>query len=103
MKRLVKRGRINVSVTSSTGVDMGTFQCASGANLRMEFLRRQLPKDEIYDPLVINAWRLPRSWGGGLTHLSIFTPTRAARRSEIHRRPPPRLRGRRHALPRDRK
>eukprot|EP00614_Pseudopedinella_elastica_P010120 CAMPEP_0172591118 /NCGR_PEP_ID=MMETSP1068-20121228/9767_1 /TAXON_ID=35684 /ORGANISM="Pseudopedinella elastica, Strain CCMP716" /LENGTH=328 /DNA_ID=CAMNT_0013387341 /DNA_START=66 /DNA_END=1052 /DNA_ORIENTATION=- len=50
MKRLVKRGRINVRVTASTGENLGTFNCPSGANLRMEFLRRQLPKDEIYDP-----------------------------------------------------
>ena len=44
MKRLVQRGRISVSVTSSSGIDLGTFTCASGANLRMEFLRRQLPQ-----------------------------------------------------------
>lgn len=49
MKRLVARGRINVQVTASTGEDLGTFNCASGSNLRMEFLRRSLPKDEIYD------------------------------------------------------
>jgi len=49
MKRLTKRGRFNVKVTSSEGKDMGTFQCASGANLRMEFLRRGLPQNEIYD------------------------------------------------------
>jgi len=32
-----------IQVTSSDGTDMGSFQCASGANLRMEFLRRGLP------------------------------------------------------------
>jgi ferredoxin len=50
MQRLVKRGRINVQVTGSQGQDLGTFDCASGSNLRMEFLRRGLPKEEIYDP-----------------------------------------------------
>eukprot|EP00613_Pedinella_sp_CCMP2098_P002128 CAMPEP_0171626118 /NCGR_PEP_ID=MMETSP0990-20121206/19827_1 /TAXON_ID=483369 /ORGANISM="non described non described, Strain CCMP2098" /LENGTH=321 /DNA_ID=CAMNT_0012193403 /DNA_START=85 /DNA_END=1050 /DNA_ORIENTATION=- len=50
MQRLVKRGRIDVQVTGSQGQDLGTFNCASGSNLRTEFLRRSLPKDEIYDP-----------------------------------------------------
>ncbi len=49
MKRLVTRGRINVFVTASDGSDLGSFSCASGSNLRMEFLRRSLPLSEIYD------------------------------------------------------
>ncbi len=49
MKRLVRRGRLNVAVTGSDGTDLGTFSCASGSNMRMEFLRRGLPLGEIYD------------------------------------------------------
>jgi hypothetical protein len=49
MKRLVRRERIDVHVTASDGTDLGSFSCPAGANLRMEFLRRQLPMTEIYD------------------------------------------------------
>ena len=49
MKRLVRRARMNVHVTASDGTDLGSFNCPSGANLRMEFLRRGLPQEEIYD------------------------------------------------------
>lgn len=49
MKRMIKRATVKVTVTAGDGSNLGSFECASGANLRMEFLRRTLPKEEIYD------------------------------------------------------
>merc|ERR1719453_2253971 len=49
MKRLVPRATVKVRVTASDGSDLGVFEAPAGANLRMEFLRRGLPKEEIYD------------------------------------------------------